>query len=201
MRAIIKKVKQLIKKIVKGYIFDIFWGIYGLRFHNPEIPNEVKNIIFICKGNICRSAFAHYLAMKDLNIFQLNGDLNIDSAGIEAINGNNSPSNAIQAAKNYDIDLADHRAKKITVEMAGSADMLIAMEPGQVSQIKKCYPDRFRNIFLLAEFERKWNKSYKGWNKYHIEDPYGGDNGKFIMCFERIKACLHGLMSNINANK
>ena len=187
------------KKILKGYIRDFYWTLYGGRFNNPEVPKKTKKIIFICKGNICRSAFAHHLiAQGAIN----NGnykELEVDSAGLEAKKGNSSPSTAIQVSIRYGVDLKKHRAQPLSQAMADTTDMLIAMEPTQVRSIQRRYPKCRGHIFLLTEFERDWNLLYKGWNKYHVKDPYGSDAEQFAACFERIQGCVLGLLGHLKS--
>ena len=44
-----------------------YWSVYGRTICNPRLPQNINSILFVCKGNICRSPFAEYYASKYLN--------------------------------------------------------------------------------------------------------------------------------------
>ena len=69
-------------------------------------------IMFICTGNICRSAMAHRMLekrVKDLN----RDDIEVYSCGVFAYNGDRPTSQGIEVMKNYEVDLTSHRATNI----------------------------------------------------------------------------------------
>lgn len=193
---VVRKALRPTKRITR----DLWWYIKGEGYANPPIPDKVSNIIFICKGNICRSAYAHCLIGQNRRMDHSIKGITIDSAGLKAKDGSPSPNGAIQAAKQLSIDMQKHRAKLLSEKMAKAADMIIAMEPNQINQIKELFPYFSERVFLMAPFEPDWNKEYRGWAKYHIEDPYGKDQERFIACFQRINQCVDGLIRQLLLN-
>ena len=65
-------------------------------------------IMFICTGNICRSAMAEAMMKKMAKENQKN--VEIYSCGIFADDGDIPTENAIETMKQYEIDLKSHRA-------------------------------------------------------------------------------------------
>jgi protein-tyrosine phosphatase len=183
-------------KRIKVFFFDRWWQVRGPAFKNPPVPAAVSSVVFICKGNICRSAFAHYLVSQALQNGERNA-LRVSSAGLSARTGTRSPEMAIQAAKMFSIDMGPHRASLLTDDMAAAADMLIAMEPGQVRAMQKRYPHRKENIFLLPLFAEDWDRNYFGWRRYHIQDPYGRSRDEFVASFGRVRESVDGLMGRL----
>jgi protein-tyrosine-phosphatase/glycosyltransferase involved in cell wall biosynthesis len=190
-----RRLRSILKRI-KCYLVDRWWQLRGRSLWNPPLPARAASIVFVCKGNICRSAFAHYFTLKELGS---GGEeaLRVFSAGLQARQGTSSPAMAIEAAKDFGIDLQPHRAGPLTEEMVAAADMLIAMEPGQIGEMRRRYPHKRRNIFLLPLFADGWDHKYFGWRRYHIQDPYGKGREAFVESFGRVKESVDGLIGKL----
>ena len=67
--------------------------------------------MFICTGNICRSAMAHYMLAKKAK--EQNKDIEVYSCGVWAENGDSPTYEGISVMKDYGIDLSNHRATNI----------------------------------------------------------------------------------------
>jgi protein-tyrosine phosphatase len=187
---------HLIKKLIKGYLRDIYWNILGKTIKNPDWSNAPKSIEFICKGNICRSPFAQYIVEKTAGS-RINDEIKIDSAGLEAKERDRSPGNAILAASDYGINLENHKPKSIDRKMFEGSAMVIVMETCQFQALKKRFPESMDKIFLLPLFENNKNAEMRGFYRYNIQDPYGKSLNEFHVCFRRIERCLEGLFDEI----
>ena len=191
-----KQVRAVLKRWVKCPLRNLWWRIIGRRYRNPPIPDNVSAVTFVCKGNICRSAYAHRSLARLLQKEPRKDfvkTLQVSSVGLAARPGNGSPETAVAVARQLGIDLSVHEATPLADEAAKSTDMLIAMEPGQMLQLRRAYPKRRDHIFLMSAFEPDWRQHYDYWQQYHIQDPYGGDDEQFIECFQRLERCLLGL--------
>ncbi len=69
-------------------------------------------IMFICTGNICRSAMAHWLFKKKLAQKNIQ-NVEVYSSGIYAMQGDISTDEAIEVMEEYGVDLKKHRATNI----------------------------------------------------------------------------------------
>lgn len=84
-------------------------------------------VIFICTSNLCRSPLAVAVLKEKLASYNL--DVEIDSAGLEPFHINDTPdSKAQELVKAYQYDIADHRARLLTVEDFEEADYIFAMD-------------------------------------------------------------------------
>ena len=185
-------------RYIKRLLINTWWQVRGITIKNPALPKKVSSIVFICKGNICRSAVAHYLSS---HIIQKDGNpnsLHIYSAGLEARTGTASPDMAVQVAKQFEINLTAHRSVVLTTDLADTADMIVAMEQRQVDAIRKKYPHKKEYVYLLPLFENGWRKNYSGVNRYTILDPYGKSERDYLNSFNRVSRCVKGLLRQID---
>ena len=81
------------------------------------------NIIFICTGNICRSAMADGM-MKKL-VEENNIDAQVYSCGVYAETGDYATYNAVEAAKEYGADISSHRATNIRDSKIKEMDLIL----------------------------------------------------------------------------
>lgn len=187
-----EKVRNQLKKWIKGDLRDLYWRIYGHTIRNPMCQATPRSFLFICKGNICRSPFAEHLARK-LAGNAVRSEKALCSAGLQVSKPLPPPKEAILAAESFGIQLNSHKSRKITKEMLESFDMIIAMETWQVQAAKKAFPNYKEKIFLLPLFYTKdWVKR-GGFSRFNIQDPYGKNLNEFHVCFNRIKECIEGL--------
>jgi protein-tyrosine phosphatase len=192
----IERIRNVLKKLIKGYLRDFFWIIYGKTINNPHLSYKPKSIVFVCKGNICRSPFSHHLAHRIIEN-KLDTKIDIDSAGLEAKAHERSPENAIAAATGFGLNLENHIPKSIEQNIFEGSAMVIAMETGHFQTLRKRFPDARYKIFLLPLFENDEKAKMRGFCRYNIEDPYGRDLDEFKKCFRRIERCITALFEEI----
>ncbi len=72
----------------------------------------VVKIMFICTGNICRSAMAHWLIKKKLEENNIK-NVEVYSSGIYAIDGDFPTDEAIEVMEEYGVNLKEHRATSV----------------------------------------------------------------------------------------
>ncbi|MGD9209746.1 MAG: hypothetical protein PVI90_03170 [Desulfobacteraceae bacterium] len=185
-----QSIRNFLKLIIKGYLRDFIWNFYGRRYFQAKLPQTASSFLFICKGNICRSAFAHYMAEK----LSTEKSYVMTSAGIKVTKPEKSPDDAIAAAEAFGISLHAHRSVPISLDMCRKADMILVMEAWQLVKVREQFPEFDNRVFLLSQFEHNVNQRYNGWEKYNILDPYGKGCDAFQNCFQRIERCLAGLL-------
>jgi protein-tyrosine phosphatase len=155
-------------------------------------------MMFICKGNICRSPFAEHMARKLSKEKDLS-DFDLKSSGIIVGQSGSSPVEAVAAAKMIGIDLSDHISKSLNTQSAHDNDLIVTMEASHIKTLRKLHPDIRNKLFLLPLFER--NGSYgKGYQKYNIPDPYGKNKETFQECYQRITIATEQMLCTICLN-
>ncbi len=153
---------------------------FGL-YHQDAIPwCSIERIVFICSGNICRSAFAEAVA-KSIGIDAI-------SAGVYAIE--NAPANeqAIITADTMGYDLANHRTTPIMYLVLRKSDLLVAMEPWQADLVSQNLASRHHTTLLGL-----WSKPACPL----ITDPFNQSPAYFEHCFKHIEQSVHGIAEKI----
>ncbi len=192
-------VQSVFQQIVRGakrLVRRVTWHIAGLGVENPCVPNRTTKITFVCKGNICRSVFSHYLARQWALVQGWTG-IEFDSGGLEVTGSLAPPENARVAARRFGISIDDSRSKPIAVEHAKVGEIFIAMEPTQLKRLRKAYPEMRDQFFLLPRFLGKDGYRYAAGSRSCVFDPYGRDLETFYECYEHIEACLEGMFDEL----
>ena len=184
-------------RFVKKYVKSICWYLYGKTIRNPPLPYKVKSILFICKGNICRSPFAEYIFSRKYNSF--NRYL-LYSAGINVTNPKSPPENAIITARKFGVDLQDHKSRSIKYSLVESNDIIVATDTWQYNYLRKIFLEYRNKIFLLPLFDFNINSNFDCYYSYNIKDPYGANAIEFEECYTKIERCLEGLFIKLIFN-
>ncbi len=185
---------KIVKRWLKDNLRNMYWSVHGGSIKNPGMPPAPSSCLFVCKGNICRSPFAEYLAREIAQASGAGGWIRFGSAGLHAGRPLPSPANAVEAARAFGIRLDGHRSKGVTPELMESYDMVLAMEPWQLQTLREGYPQFMDKVFLLSLFGGPGGLR-GSYDIYNIRDPYGGSVDTFHACFSRIETCLKGLFA------
>lgn len=141
---------------------------------------RVRRLVFVCKGNICRSPYAEALG-RHLGFATL-------SCGISAAPGALADRSANSNALLRGIDLGDHRSRHLDDVALDSADLLVAM-------------DRTHHSAVVRASRRsgaQWTDA-AGWLRLHngvdaIADPYGKSDLEFQTAFTLIEDAVGTLI-------
>lgn len=151
------------------------------------------NVMFICTGNICRSAMAHWLFIKKLKDANRT-DINVYSSGIFAEPGDRATLDAVNIMKNYDVDLTKHRATNIRNSDIRQMDLILCATNSHKITIVRAYPDLEDRIFTLKEYVG-YNKEFH--TKIDLDDPWGYGEDVYRFCASEINDCLELLLNKI----
>lgn len=147
-------------------------------------------IMFICTGNICRSAMAHHLFEKMLIDNKVN-NIEIYSSGIYAENGWHSTYEAIEVMKEYDVDLKKHRATNTSHSEIKDMDLILGMTDRHKEELIYMYPELKDKIYTLKEYVGETKDGIS------IKDPWGFDIATYRFCAAEINKCLELLIKKI----
>ncbi len=138
---------------------------------------RARHVLFICKGNICRSPFAEYYAKR---VFP--SSIEIRSCGYFPIQNRMSPEDAITASKTFGIDLSAHRSRLITERLLRQADVAFIFD----EENKKILAERFSfasdKIYFLGALSPE--------KSIIIKDPYGGGLEGFKLNYQSVMLAL-----------
>lgn len=137
-----------------------------------------NNILFICIGNICRSPTAEFLLKHKLGARQ--GSYQIHSAGLSAVVDHDIDNSAKALLEKNNIPFEPHKARQVSSSLLRQADIVLAMEPGHLSELRKRYPEHSGKCFLLG----KWLGDTP------INDPYKKSDEVFSYVYKQIDSGL-----------
>ncbi|MFQ5674070.1 MAG: low molecular weight protein arginine phosphatase [Nitrospinales bacterium] len=146
----------------------------------------VKNILFVCTGNICRSPVAEYLLRQELEK-QKNDSIRVFSAGTMDMGQQPAPREMVELAESFRVDMKNHRSKTLTKSMVEEADLIFAMEIFHKNKICELFPDYKHKVFMLSLFDSRFNG-------VNINDPLGRDYYNYRYCFDRIYSLVQKLI-------
>ena len=134
--------------------------------------NDVERLVFICHGNVCRSAYADARA-------RLAG-LRSASFGLAARDGDGANPVALARAAARGVDLSAHRATSASAAHVRPGDLLVLMEPAHLRRlalVEPSYPATLLGLWATPP-------------RPHLEDPYGLSPTYFDTCFEIVDSAI-----------
>lgn len=150
-------------------------------------------IMFVCTGNICRSAMAHWMMVKKIEENNLK-NIEVFSSGIYAQDGDTPTYEAIEVMKEYGIDLKKHRATNIVSSNIVDMDLILGMTVSHKQELIYLYPELKGKIFTLKEYV---NYDKEGCGNINIKDPWGFDIETYRACNAEIDKCLDLLIEKV----
>lgn len=116
-----------------------------------------KHVLFVCTGNICRSAFAEEAARSlfDDSVFEFS------SAGTHAIPGAPATDTMVEAAAELDVDVTSHSATRL--RDCDQPDLVFGMEQHHLVAARNQFPYLDVSRIRLLDHPSA------------ISDPYGSD--------------------------
>lgn len=105
-------------------------------------------ILFVCTGNVCRSAFAEACLKGMLTDSHR---VEVSSAGITALVGSEMDPLMAQEAESRGIDPSEHCARQLTGRMLKSADIVLVFGPEHVAWIAAECPEVLDRVVALGQ--------------------------------------------------
>ena len=134
---------------------------------------QIRSILVVCVGNICRSPMAEYLLKQHYP------QLMIDSAGISGLSGHPADDKAQLCMQHLGIDISGHIAKKLNAEHLKKADLILVMSKNQQAYIEQTWPFAKGKVFRLGHWQNK-----------NVPDPYQHDQAFFDETCQLIQQCV-----------
>lgn len=143
-----------------------------------------KHIVFVCTGNICRSAMAehllrHWAAQRGL-------ELTVSSCGTAAESWYRMPEPARRLLAEEGVPPFEHKARLAARATLREADLILAMTRGHLAHLNDQFPEFSRRTRLF--------RAQAGFGEQDVADPMGGGDAVFAACLATIKESLEALL-------
>lgn len=148
----------------------------------------MKQILFVCTGNTCRSSMAKAM-FDNMLADDKNSDIRTESAGTAAFEGMGASENAVEAMRDMGIDLESHRSKRISSKLVDESRLILTMTRTHKMQVLTAYPQAQGKVYTLKEFAGE-----EGYNK-DISDPFGMSLKAYKACAAEIRESLTKVMT------
>jgi protein-tyrosine phosphatase len=143
-------------------------------------PVSIARLVFVCQGNINRSAFAAAVA-RFLSVKAISLGFAIDT-------GTRSAPPAIEVAKLFNICLDPHTATSLSDYKYEEGDLLCAMEIRHIKRLIRTGLPK-QSICLLGHWARP--------HRIHIHDPAMLSREYFVTCFAVIYTAVTNLVTEL----
>lgn len=156
------------------------------------MSKQIK-VLFICKGNICRSPTAHGIFRDLVKKESLEEIIEVASVGTSSREwhheGNPADQRAVKMASIYDCDLSDLTSAQLELEHFDVYDYLVVMDYENIETMKQMFPQaNFSKVSRLLKYAPTIILE-------EVPDPYYENN--FEKVFLMIDTACHGLLDQI----
>lgn len=148
----------------------------------------ITSILVLCEGNHCRAPMAEGLLREALG-----PAVRVSSAGLDALVGAPPDPEAMRLMKAHGVDIASHRGRQVTPEMALEADLILVMDARQRAWCEDLVPSACGRIFLLGH--------WLGSPPPDISDPYGQGPDAFRLAFDAIRQSVTAWVPHLRSEQ
>lgn len=119
-------------------------------------------VLVVCTGNVCRSPMAEGFLRAALERRFGGAAPVVSSAGTVGWEGSGAMQESVEAAADRGIDIADHVARRLDVEMTASADLIVCMAGEHRDAVGALDPPAAARAFTLKELTGLLESSAEG---------------------------------------
>lgn len=159
-------------KVSKEWLL-LFFGLYD-RFGQLAENTHPKRVIFLCKGNVCRSVYAERYLQQQLKT--AGAALEVISCGLDTDGGIPANPVGMKVALERGVVLEGHSSKKLQELELSPKDLLVVMEPYMIGALPSGHDASVIMLGLLGNNRRP-----------SIADPYGEPEDAFRKVFTVIE--------------
>ena len=153
----------------------------------------MKKIMFICTGNICRSAMADAYMKK--RVAEENLSMEVYSSGIYAEDGGQASYLAIETMEEYEVDLKSHKSTNTRNSNIVEMDIILCATKGHKELLIQMYPNLKEKIYTIKEYAYGENNQ-----DVDISDPWGYDITVYRSCTSQIVQALEKIIEKEKNN-
>src|ERR671911_483707 len=151
--------------------------------------NHMRQILFVCTANVCRSPMAE--AIFNALAEERGLAWRAGSAGGAALVDEDKTPNARAALDEVGIYTGEHRARQVGEEMLGGADLVLGMGPRHVATLRRRFGNLSERVYALPEY------ALDAPSEEGIPDPYGQTMTAFRASVRQLLEYTEGLVGRL----
>ena len=157
------------------------------HFEVQKTMGNIRKILFLCHGNICRSPMAEFV-MKDLLAKAGRDDVRVESAALHTDEiGNDIHRGTRLKLTEMGVPFAPRAAWLLTAAKAREYDLLVVMDRYNLADLRRLvYPEDLPKIHLMMEFAGEDRE---------VADPWY--TGNFDETWNDVLAGCEGIMKKL----
>ncbi|WP_435155115.1 low molecular weight protein-tyrosine-phosphatase [Haladaptatus sp. DFWS20] len=152
-----------------------------------SLPSEPA-VCFLCLGNICRSPLAERYFRERLSDADFDC-ATVRSAGFIDKEGRSSPDAAVSVAREFGVDLTDHRSQCVDDDLLRESDIVLLMDAWNYWYLKRGYENELDKAYFLRSFVED--------EDFEIEDPYSANEATFRRVYGEVTGAVDGLLTSL----
>jgi protein-tyrosine-phosphatase/predicted ATP-grasp superfamily ATP-dependent carboligase len=147
------------------------------RRRGRQTLRRARSILFVCKGNICRSPFAERYCRR-----LVAPGVEVLSCGSYPETGRCCPGIGVEVAKDHNVDLAGHRSMVLSQNLVDRADIILTFDEQNRREVLSLFFTARKKLYRLGLLASH--------SMAEIKDPYGGGLEDFDKAYSQIARCL-----------
>jgi protein-tyrosine-phosphatase len=151
------------------------------RAYRPHDLAGIRSVLFVCHGNIIRSAMAEALLRKYLQESPARPAIEVVSAGLTDQPQERADARSRAVAGEFGVSLERHRPQRLTLELIDRADLIFIMDYFNEARMLVSFGAARAKVFYLVAFGQE-----SGSRNPEIPDPNLGS-------LADVRHCYHGL--------
>lgn len=152
--------------------------------------SQVKRVLFVCMGNICRSPAAEGVFQYLINQMGLGHRVQIDSAGTIGYHAGKPADARMRRAaseRGYELTSISRQVKAWDLD---EFDLVVAMDRDNLENLRALKANATAEVCLLSDFlDAKWPRD--------VPDPYYGGDAGFQEVLDMIEAACPNIVSKL----
>lgn len=156
--------------------------------------SQVRSVLFVCHGNIIRSAMGEALLRKYLAAAGDPVRIHVSSAGLTDAPQERADARSRAIAPEFGVSLEEHRPRRMTAELVQQADLIVIMDCFNEARMLRWSPQAMSKVVYITAFERRSPKA----GNPELGDPNLGAMAEVRRCYHALDGMVRGLAAALS---